>query len=217
MIVRRLIDFGSALDEFTMKNLYGSTGPSRAEQTSEYAPPEALLNGSWHWGPKHSIAKYDMWSVGVVMLELILGSPNVFQISAKTRALLDQQLEGWNESIKELAYKLRSFMEMCILIPGIPARLHHTGGTNDHVSLFVVLESGYVSPVPWKCSEEFFSHQIKKKDPLKIGFPNVWALRLVRELLNWDPEDRLSVDDALQHPYFSTTFSSMRQPRPEHM
>lgn len=46
-----------------------------------------------------------MWSVGVVMLELILGSPNVFQISAKTRALLDQQLEGWNESIKELAYK----------------------------------------------------------------------------------------------------------------
>lgn len=46
-----------------------------------------------------------MWSVGVVMLELILGSPHVFQISSRTRALLDKHLEGWNEDIKELAYK----------------------------------------------------------------------------------------------------------------
>ena len=46
-----------------------------------------------------------MWSVGVIILELILGSPNVFQINSKTRALLDQHLEGWNENLKELAYK----------------------------------------------------------------------------------------------------------------
>lgn len=46
-----------------------------------------------------------MWSVGVVMLELILGSPHVFQISDRTRALLDQHLEGWSEPTKELAYK----------------------------------------------------------------------------------------------------------------
>lgn len=26
---RRIIDFGSAIDEFTLKHLYGSTGPSR--------------------------------------------------------------------------------------------------------------------------------------------------------------------------------------------
>ncbi|KAF3954537.1 hypothetical protein CMV_020135 [Castanea mollissima] len=32
----RIIDFGSAIDEFTLKHLYGSTGPSRAEQTYEY-------------------------------------------------------------------------------------------------------------------------------------------------------------------------------------
>ena len=47
-----------------------------------------------------------MWStVGIVMLELILGSPNVFQISSLTRALLDQHVQGWNEDLKELAYK----------------------------------------------------------------------------------------------------------------
>ena len=27
-----------------------------------------------------------------------------------------------------------------------------------------------VSPASWKCSEEFFSHQIKNRDPLKLGF-----------------------------------------------
>ncbi|KAK9282121.1 hypothetical protein L1049_005033 [Liquidambar formosana] len=189
----RIIDFGSAIDKFTMKHLYGSVGPSRAEQTSEYTPPEALLNATWYQGPTSTILKYDMWSVGVVMLELILGSPNVFQINALTRVLLDQHLEGWNEGLKELAYKLRSFMELCILIPGSSSKHHRVGGTNNR---------GGFSPASWKCSEEFFSHQIKSRDPLKLGFPNVWAMRLVRQLLIWDPEDRLSVDDALRHPYF---------------
>ncbi|XP_057965687.1 uncharacterized protein LOC131156200 isoform X3 [Malania oleifera] len=164
-----------------------------AEQTFEYAPPEALLNASWYQGPTSMTLKYDMWSVGVVILELILGSPNVFQINALTRTLLDQHLEGWNEGLKELAYKLRSFMEMCILIPGSSSKHQRIVGTND---------LGGVSPASWKCSEEFFSLQVKSRDPLKLGFPNVWALRLVRQLLLWDPDDRLSVDDALRHPYF---------------
>lgn len=115
----RIIDFGSGIDEFTIKHLYASTGPSRAEQTYEYTPPEALLNATWYQGPTSSTLKYDMWSVGVVMLEMVLGTPNIFQINALTRALLDRHLEGWNEGVKELAYKLRSFMELCILIPGV--------------------------------------------------------------------------------------------------
>ncbi|XP_022996359.1 uncharacterized protein LOC111491615 isoform X1 [Cucurbita maxima] len=186
----RIIDFGSAIDEFTVKHLYGSAGPSRVEQTYDYTPPEALLNSSWYQEMSSATLKYDMWSVGVVMLELILGSPNVFQVGDLTRVLLDQHLEGWNEGLKQLAYKLRSFMELCILIPGSPSKSYkknvHQGG----------------SPASWKCSEEVFAHQIKSRDPLKLGFPNVWALRLVRNLLQWNPEDRLNVDDALRHPYF---------------
>ncbi|KAL6214655.1 hypothetical protein ACLB2K_014087 [Fragaria x ananassa] len=185
----RIIDFGSAMDAFTLKHLYGSIGPSRAEQTNEYTPPEALLHANWYQWPTNTTLKYDMWSVGVVILELILGSPNVCEISGYTRALLDQHLEGWNEGLKELAYKLRALMELCILIPGSFLQHHHT----DRVG---------ASPASWKCSEEFFSQQIKSRDPLKLGFPNVWALRLVRQLLLWDPEERLSVDDALRHPYF---------------
>ncbi|XP_051141949.1 probable inactive protein kinase At3g63330 isoform X2 [Andrographis paniculata] len=191
----RIIDFGSAVNDFTVKRLYGSVGPSSAEQTSEYAPPEAFLNVSWYRGPPSATAKYDMWSVGVVILELILGSPNVFQISSLTQALLDQHLKGWNDSLKELAYKLRALMEMCILIPGISSKqLHHNWGTSGQ---------GSSSPVPWKCSEEYLSNLIRSRDPLKLGFPNVWALRLVRDLLRWNPEERLNVEEALQHPYFA--------------
>ncbi|CAL5432933.1 unnamed protein product [Camellia sinensis] len=216
----RIIDFGSAMDVFTMKHLYGSVGPSRAEQTYEYTPPEALLNASWYKGQMQTTLKYDMWSAGVVFLELILGSPDVFQISALTRVLLDQHLEGWNDGLKELAHngnldryeldldkycsasfrlleiysesmlkigyhsydinrmdylplarflrmiingafdgaRLRSFMELCILIPGSSSKNHRISGTKGG-----------------------------SRDPLKIGFPNVWALRLVRQLLVWDP------------------------------
>ncbi|CAK8571876.1 unnamed protein product [Lathyrus sativus] len=189
----RIIDFGSGIDEFTIKHLYASTGPSRAEQTYEYTPPEALLNATWYRGSTSSNLKYDMWSVGVVMLEMVLGTPNIFQINAFTRALLDRHLEGWNEGVKELAYKFRSFMELCILIPGVSGRYSKKHHKANQVG---------VSPASWKCSEEFFSRQIKARDPLKIGFSNIWALRLVRQLLQWDPEDRPSVDEALWHPYF---------------
>ncbi|XP_038987852.1 uncharacterized protein LOC103718236 isoform X5 [Phoenix dactylifera] len=53
----RIIDFGSAIDDFTMKHLYGS-GPTRSEQTFEYTPPEALLNASWFQGPKSVTLKF---------------------------------------------------------------------------------------------------------------------------------------------------------------
>ncbi|KAJ0974080.1 hypothetical protein J5N97_016045 [Dioscorea zingiberensis] len=53
----RIIDFGSAIDDFTLKYMYGS-GPTRYEQTYEYSPPEALLNASWFRGPKDVTLKF---------------------------------------------------------------------------------------------------------------------------------------------------------------
>ncbi|KAF5195832.1 Erlin-2 [Thalictrum thalictroides] len=192
-IKMRLIDFGSAIDPFAIKHLYGSYGPSEAEQTYDYTPPEAILYSKWFDGPKSAVLKYDMWSVGVVMLELIIGSPDVFQLNARTHAILHRQLDSWNEDRKELAFRLWSLMEFCIMIPGTASERHTTETRVNDVG--VPLASS-------KCSEESFSHQVKTRDPLKQGFPNIWALRLVRQLLMWDTEARLSVDEALQHPYF---------------
>ncbi|MCO5564785.1 hypothetical protein L7F22_018453 [Adiantum nelumboides] len=50
---RRIIDFGSAMDAYTLQNLYGSSGPTRHEQTEEYTPPESFLQRNW-W-KKHGI------------------------------------------------------------------------------------------------------------------------------------------------------------------
>ncbi len=47
----RLIDFGSALDARSMESMYGVDGPSAAEQTPEYAPPEAVFASRWP-GPR---------------------------------------------------------------------------------------------------------------------------------------------------------------------
>lgn len=41
----RLADMGSALDAHAVQHLYGEEGPSDAQQTPEYSPPEALLGG----------------------------------------------------------------------------------------------------------------------------------------------------------------------------
>ncbi|XP_031482576.1 uncharacterized protein LOC116252432 isoform X3 [Nymphaea colorata] len=174
----RIIDFGSAINEFTIKHLYGSKGPSRLEETVEYTSPEAMLNISWSRGSPDITLKYDMWGVGVVMMELILGSPHVFQISSRTRSLLDQYLDGWTMEARELAYKLRAFMEMCILVPGSSPLHQSTGAKGEHGGSWLA---------SWKCTEEAFSEQVKARDPLKLGFPDIWYLRLVRQLLIWHP------------------------------
>ncbi|CAN6439618.1 unnamed protein product [Victoria cruziana] len=174
----RIIDFGSAVNEFTIKHLYGSRGPSRLEETVEYTSPEAMLNISWSRGSPDVILKYDMWSVGVVMMELVLGSPHVFQISSRVRSLLDQYLDGWTMETRELAYRLRAFMEMCILVPGDSPLHQSTGAKGEHGASWLA---------SWKCTEEAFSEQVKARDPLKLGFPDIQYLRLVRQLLIWHP------------------------------
>ncbi|KAI8024428.1 hypothetical protein LOK49_LG03G03059 [Camellia lanceoleosa] len=61
------------------------------------------------------------------------------------------------------------------------------------------------SPASWKCSEEYFSQQIKShslSSLIYMMFPNVWALQLVRQLLVWDPN--LAYEDAF-HPWLDSS------------
>ncbi len=59
---------------------------------------------------------YDMWSAGVVWLELVLGTPHVFHISAAQRARLDARLDLSRKAAadRQLVYLLRGMMEMCL-------------------------------------------------------------------------------------------------------
>ncbi|ETV84535.1 CMGC protein kinase, variant 1 [Aphanomyces astaci] len=88
----KLADFGSAVDTFTHEHLYGAKGPSQAEETREYQPPEVLFHGDDVPYDYAAPTSYDLWSVGVVALELLLGSPHVFSISSRARAKVDLHL-----------------------------------------------------------------------------------------------------------------------------
>jgi len=75
-------DFSSAYDAFSGENFY-TRGPSQWEQTDEYAPPEAIFGSAYE---KHAISpSFDSWSIGIVALELLLGTPHVFSVDQRTQ------------------------------------------------------------------------------------------------------------------------------------
>jgi serine/threonine protein kinase len=93
-------DFSSAWNEFADANIY-TGGPSRAEQTDEYAPPEAIFGRS-DLSSKSALVTpaFDSWSIGIVALELLMGTPNVFSVDQRTKAVLTHKLEKRGASAK---------------------------------------------------------------------------------------------------------------------
>lgn len=75
----RLADFGSAVGGGLPRNFYDDAGGelpgSQAEETLAYAPPEVRLSTSGVAYDALSPASYDSWSLGVLILEVILGIP----------------------------------------------------------------------------------------------------------------------------------------------
>ena len=190
----RLADFGSAVDEHSLTSLYGPEGPSAAQQTPEYAPPECIGMDTFfpkkteHDAPlknKNAMeryAAYDVWSVGVLALEVLcLGTPKVFaSVDGRTRAAVARRLQGASEETKEVALRLRAMLELCV----VPQRSEIAG------------------LLSWQCTEDALFERLKTRDPTGLGLHSRWALRLIRRLLSWDPHDRPSAEKALQHAYF---------------
>jgi serine/threonine protein kinase/serine/threonine protein phosphatase PrpC len=178
LIEARLGDFGSAVDAQSRAKLYGDEGPTSAQETSEYSPPEVLFGND----SIQRTEKYDMWSLGVMMAEILtFGSPRAFsQISRKTRLTLERELRGVHPQARLVAYRLRAMLELCIVPPDTQ-----------------------VAPLlSWECTETALMNAFKERDPLGVGFESVWALRLVRKLLSWDPGQRPSAARVLEHAYF---------------
>ncbi|CAK4391457.1 unnamed protein product [Aphanomyces euteiches] len=180
----KLADLGSAVDEHTHHYLYGTKGPSQAEETREYQPPEVLFHGDVPYDYANPTS-YDMWSVGVVFLELILGSPHVFSISSRARAKVDARLHDKSEAVRSKSYLLHVFTEFCIFQPPSLHRYHQD---------YALVHSA--------CNFGTFNTTIQQRDPLGIGFQDSWGLHLLWKLLQWDPEKRITARDALNHAYF---------------
>ncbi|OQS06191.1 phosphatase 1L [Thraustotheca clavata] len=183
-VLVKLADFGSAVDDYAHEFLYENKGPSQAEETREYQPPEVLLHGDIPYDPVVPTS-YDIWSVGVVFLELILGSPHVFSISSRSRAKLDIHLQHKSEDTKLKSYLLHVFTEFCIYEPPSLFRYH-----NDYAL------------VHSDCNFGTFNKTIQNRDPLHRGFQDSWGLNLLYKLLQWDPSKRITAQEALEHAYF---------------
>jgi serine/threonine protein kinase len=98
-----LADFSSAWDAFSHIHFY-TGGPSKNELTMEYMPPEVVVGDNKDLLLRPS---YDSWSIGIVALEMLLGTPNVFSVDQRTRAIISNKMlkQGASESdIKRALY-----------------------------------------------------------------------------------------------------------------
>mmetsp|Transcript_29789 Transcript_29789/g.61080 ORF Transcript_29789/g.61080 Transcript_29789/m.61080 type:complete len:637 (-) Transcript_29789:142-2052(-) len=202
-------DFSSAWDEFSDRNLYAN-GPSSAEQTNEYAPPEVLFQSST-WSPFYltNPQSYDSWSIGVVALEMLLGTPNVFSVDQRTTALLTNRLrkEGAGEEDIQRALYLAALSQFCIYVPTIEGKNWPLRKGDPLEKIRVVKES---------CRLRDFHAALRARDPLGIGFDESanTLLHLIWRLLAWNPSDRLSPKQALlHHPYFNPSDHDEKTPK----
>ena len=114
----KLGDFSSGWDRYTSENLY-TKGPSPREQTEEYAPPESYVGPYWVPFDEDKPQSYDSWSIGVLALELLLGTPNVFTVDQRTDALLRHKLKRAMATEEEIEYAmyLAALSNFCIFVP----------------------------------------------------------------------------------------------------
>ena len=181
----QLCDWGSAVDEASLAALYGQEGPTAAEETADYAPPEARFGGAaWHGRhSQDSLQAYDVWSAGILGLELFLGTADVFALSPADLAAARRSAAGagLGADATELLLALKRLAGWCIapLAPG-----------------------GKASMATQRCGEAALAAALRAQDPLGQGV-DIWALRLLRRMLSWDASQRLSAARVLQHAFFA--------------
>jgi serine/threonine protein phosphatase PrpC/serine/threonine protein kinase len=194
-------DFSSAWDRFSDQNLY-SKGPSKDEQTQEYSPPETLIGPSWIPFNSDKPGSYDSWSIGVLALELLLGTPNVFSVDQRTTVLLTNRMTkhgASQEDIKRALY-LAALSQFCIFAPEVSSE-----GDSSKWPMRDGDPLHRTAMVRQSCTIKDFHQALRARDPLGIGFDSSadLLLHLIWKLLAWDPLERYTPSEALLHPFFT--------------
>jgi serine/threonine protein kinase len=125
-----------------------------------------------------------------VALELLLGTPNVFSVDQRTRAVLSlrMQKEGASAEDIERALYLAALSQFCIYNPSSEKASHP-------------LQK--IAMVKRSCTLNDFHKALRARDPLGLGFDSSadTLLHFIWQLLTFDPEERMTATEALRHPY----------------
>jgi len=232
----RLGDWGSALvtpppQEFI--HMYTPSGPTGNEETEGYQPPEVMFGEELLSRIDISTASvwrdtsYDMWSLGVLLLNVVLGSHRVFEVENRRWLKMEHRLRhrGIQPSRLPQARQVQALFDLCVAPRGLrqegaldwlldaePAHASQlpTAAWCSSSSLRGVHDSGASarclsskqSASSEFCSDQEFSDILKSRDVMGIGLPSKAGRDLLLRLLDWSPETRISAKEALSHMWF---------------
>lgn len=187
-------DYSSAVSADALP-LYGSEGPTTDEESEQYIPPEVTLQRDrrYPYDPHHSYA-YDAWSIGVLFLEMILGTADVFSVDQRTAALISHRMRHHSGEDIDRALWLASMAEFCI----------YSNSDFGESTSPALMPLSQMRP----CGLSDLARAIHRRDPLGIGYADEAGLDLLSRLLKWSPAERISLDEALQHAYFVGVYES---------
>ncbi|KAI8537257.1 hypothetical protein RHMOL_Rhmol09G0009600 [Rhododendron molle] len=154
--------------------------------TRWYRPPELLLNSSDY------TAAIDVWSVGCIFMELMdrkplfAGRDHVHQL----RLVIEIIDAGFEKYCKDM----RCFPDMSQLI-GTPSEAE--------LEFFNDNAKRYMRQLP-----PYRRHSFAEKFP----HVNPAAIDLVEKMLTFDPRQRITVEDALAHPYLTSLHDVSDEP-----
>jgi serine/threonine protein phosphatase PrpC len=132
-----------------------------------------------------------------VALELLLGTPNVFSVDQRTRAVLTlrMQKEGASPEDIQRAMYLAALSQFCIYNPSLEKRQDWPLRDGDPLHRTAMVKQS--------CTLNDFHKALRARDPLGLGFDSSAdsLLYFIWQLLSWDPAERLTPAEALRHPY----------------
>jgi serine/threonine protein kinase len=156
--------------------------PSRLENTLQYSPPEVLFNAdpSVSYWPPHP-PSYDLWSVGVLSLELLLGGTrDVFRIDERVRARVEARVEdAMAEEMRRRRVEDPQHAQSAAAAEEWLLELRHR---KENAVLYRSLLEYGISPETdaASCSDARFQQLLRQYDPMHIGAPNIWMVKLIR-------------------------------------
>ncbi|GHP11605.1 hypothetical protein PPROV_001033300 [Pycnococcus provasolii] len=169
--------YGPGAAELAAAQMFAEDKLSMDELTAFYAGPEVLLREDGD-ASASADAAYDMWSFGVLCVELLaIGTPHIFMLDGKAAAIEDAKLqrEGGSRLSREKREQrhLRAAMTLLCIV--------------DHDD---------------DCDDDAVAKELARRAGGQEVSGGLEAVRLIRALLRYEPARRLSAEQALQHAFF---------------